>query len=64
MKVMSIVGHSKMATTDEYLRLSGVDLQGETERLGYDLPEKFTDKDANKDTNVVSLLPSFLVHSI
>ena len=39
-KVMSIVGHRKMSTTDEYLRLSGVDIKiGTTEKLGYALPK-------------------------
>ncbi len=37
-KVMSIVGHSKTSTTDEYLRLAGVDINGSTESLGYKLP--------------------------
>ena len=33
---MAIVGHSKMSTTNEYLRLAGVDVkEGTTERLGY-----------------------------
>lgn len=36
--VMSIVGHSKMSTTDEYLRLAGVNVKGATESLGYNLP--------------------------
>ena len=35
-KVMAIVGHSEMSTTNEYLRLAGVDVkEGTTERLGY-----------------------------
>lgn len=38
-KVMSIVGHRKMATTDGYLRLAGVDVKGATETMGYSLPE-------------------------
>ena len=37
-KVMAIVGHKKMATTDIYLRLAGVEVQGATEKLGYRLP--------------------------
>jgi len=40
-KVMSIVGHRKMSTTDEYLRLAGVDVKTETtEKLGYTLPKE------------------------
>ncbi|PIQ62335.1 MAG: hypothetical protein COW00_01810 [Bdellovibrio sp. CG12_big_fil_rev_8_21_14_0_65_39_13] len=39
-QVMSIVGHSKMSTTDKYLRLAGVGIKGATEKLGYALPEK------------------------
>lgn len=38
-KVMSIVGHKKMETTDVYLRLAGVEIKGVTEALGYQLPE-------------------------
>ncbi len=37
-KVMSIVGHKKMETTDIYLRLAGVDIKGATEALSYSLP--------------------------
>lgn len=37
-KVMSIVGHRKMATTDLYLRLAGVDIRGATDTMGYTLP--------------------------
>lgn len=48
-KVMSIVGHRKMSTTDEYLRLSGVDIKiGTTEKLGYALPKE-------TENNVISL---------
>ncbi|MDA9189516.1 site-specific integrase [bacterium] len=39
-QVMSIVGHSKMSTTDEYLRLAGVNVKGATEQLGYSLPQE------------------------
>ena len=40
-KVMSIVGHSKMSTTDEYLRLAGVEVKHDTtDSLGYRLPEE------------------------
>ena len=38
-KVMSIVGHCKMATTDGYLRLSGVGTKGTTDKLGYSAPK-------------------------
>lgn len=38
-KVMSIVGHKKMETTDMYLRLAGVDVKGATDSLGYSLPK-------------------------
>ncbi len=37
-KVMSIVGHKKMETTDIYLRLAGVDIKGATNALSYSLP--------------------------
>lgn len=37
-KVMSIVGHKKMETTDIYLRLAGVDIRGATEALSYSVP--------------------------
>lgn len=48
-KVMSIVGHRKMSTTDEYLRLAGVDIKtGTTEKLGYSLPKETAE-------NVISL---------
>jgi integrase len=33
--VMAIVGHSKLSTTEEYLRLAGVFVQGGTEKLSY-----------------------------
>ncbi len=40
-KVMSIVGHSKMATTNEYLRLAGVEVKKDTtERLSYSIPKE------------------------
>jgi ribulose bisphosphate carboxylase small subunit len=38
-KVMAIVGHKKMETTDIYLRLAGVDVKGATEALGYSVPK-------------------------
>ena len=37
-KVMSIVGHKKMETTDIYLRLAGVDIKGATDALTYTVP--------------------------
>jgi len=48
-KVMAIVGHKKMETTDVYLRLAGVDIKGATEALGYSTP-----KEAEQD-NVISV---------
>jgi integrase len=36
--VMAIVGHSKIDTTNEYLRLAGVTVQNGTDKLGYKLP--------------------------
>ncbi len=50
-KVMAIVGHRKMATTDRYLRLSGVDLQGQTEAMGFQIP-------SGKDAQVLQLVPN------
>jgi integrase len=38
-KVMAIVGHSKMSTTDIYLRLAGVNVKGATEALSYKVPD-------------------------
>lgn len=37
-RVMAIVGHSEIKTTNGYLRRAGVDLKGSTEELGYKLP--------------------------
>ncbi len=34
-KVMAIVGHSRISTTDVYLRLTGMSVQNTTEKLGY-----------------------------
>jgi len=39
-RVMSIVGHSELKTTNGYLRRAGVELHGGTERLGYKLPQE------------------------
>lgn len=47
-KVMSIVGHARTSTTDEYLRLAGVNVRGTTDMLGYALPKP-------EKANVVSL---------
>jgi integrase len=38
-RVMSIVGHSELKTTNSYLRKAGVDVQGGTEKLGYRVPQ-------------------------
>lgn len=37
-RVMSIVGHSELKTTNCYLRKAGVDVVGGTDKLGYKLP--------------------------
>src|SRR6185437_764971 len=37
-RVMAIVGHSQLKTTNGYLRKAGVDVQGATEALGYKVP--------------------------
>lgn len=37
-RVMAIVGHAEIKTTNGYLRRAGVDVQGSTEDLGYKLP--------------------------
>ncbi|MBK9293424.1 MAG: tyrosine-type recombinase/integrase [Oligoflexia bacterium] len=39
-RVMSIVGHSELKTTNGYLRKAGVDVQGGTDKLGYKLPNE------------------------
>jgi len=39
-RVMSIVGHSDMETTNEYLRKAGVEVKGATDRLGYKVPSQ------------------------
>ncbi len=48
-KVMAIVGHKKMETTDVYLRLAGVDIKGTTNLLGYSLPT------ANSSENIIAV---------
>lgn len=39
-RVMSIVGHSQLKTTNGYLRKAGVEVQGGTDKLGYKLPQE------------------------
>lgn len=36
--VMSIVGHSRMSTTDRYVRLAGIGVKGSTKKLSYSIP--------------------------
>lgn len=38
-RVMSMVGHTQLKTTNCYLRKAGVDVQGGTEKLGYGVPD-------------------------
>jgi len=38
-RVMSMVGHSELKTTNGYLRKAGIDVIGGTEKLGYRLPQ-------------------------
>jgi integrase len=37
--VMAIVGHNQLKTTQAYLRLAGIELEGATEKLDFDLPD-------------------------
>lgn len=37
-RVMSIVGHAELRTTNGYLRRAGVDVKGGTDKLGYSVP--------------------------
>ncbi len=46
-KVMAIVGHKKMSTTDIYLRLAGVEIKGATEQMGFQIPQ------SNKESNIL-----------
>lgn len=39
-RVMSIVGHSELKTTNEYLRKAGVDVVGATDALKFVAPEQ------------------------
>jgi integrase len=50
-KVMAIVGHSSLKTTQGYLRLSGKDIEGATEELKIEIPQDEVAYD-----NVVSLI--------
>ncbi len=38
-RVMAIVGHSDMETTNVYLRKDGIELKDGTEKLGYKIPK-------------------------
>jgi len=38
-RVMAIVGHSDMETTNVYLRKAGIELKDGTEKLGYKIPK-------------------------
>lgn len=38
-RVMSMVGHSQLKTTNGYLRKAGVEVKGATDQLGYQLPD-------------------------
>lgn len=51
-RVMAIVGHSQLKTTNGYLRKAGVEVQGGTDKLGYKLPEE------NYGATVLSLVRS------
>ncbi len=48
-RVMSIVGHSELKTTNGYLRKAGVDVQGGTDKLGYKIP-------TNNNARILSLV--------
>ncbi len=43
-RVMSIVGHSELKTTNGYLRRAGVDVKGGTDKLGYKVPQRSAGK--------------------
>ncbi len=47
-RVMSIVGHSQLKTTNGYLRKAGVEVQGGTDKLGYSLPD-------GKEADIISI---------
>lgn len=48
-KMKEMVGHSKLSTTDRYLRKAGLELRGEADKLSYSLP--------NTDSNNVFSFP-------
>ncbi len=50
-RVMSIVGHREIKTTNGYLRKTGVEVKSATNELGYKIPEA-------KPAQVLSLLES------
>jgi len=39
-RVMAVVGHSQLKTTNGYLRKAGVEVRGATDKLGYSLPNE------------------------
>lgn len=39
-RVMAIVGHADIETTNVYLRKAGIELNGGTDRLGYKIPSR------------------------
>ena len=39
-RVMAMVGHTQLKTTNGYLRKAGVEVQGGTDKLGYKLPDE------------------------
>lgn len=38
-RVMAVVGHTQLKTTNGYLRRAGVDVKGVTDKLGYQIPD-------------------------
>ena len=38
-RVMAVVGHSDMETTNVYLRKAGIELKAATDKLGYEVPQ-------------------------
>ncbi len=38
--VMAIAGHSKLSSTEQYLRLAGIPVQGATDNLSFELPKQ------------------------
>jgi integrase len=39
-RVMAIVGHADIETTNRYLRKAGIELKGGTDKLGYSVPNE------------------------